>query len=76
MDLIGEIYAPYMEWDSPDFPNEIRALRSLSQKAEDFASRGDFSGTIAVKYHTTLAYLQDVLGEAVYEWSGSVGNRI
>lgn len=72
MDLIGEIYAPYMEWDAPDFPNEIRALRFLRQKAEDFASQGDFSGQIAVKYHATIAFFKDVLGEEVYEWAGQI----
>ncbi len=43
MDLIGEISAPYMEWDAPDFPNEIRALHFLRQKADHFASQGDYS---------------------------------
>ena len=72
MDLIGEILAPYTEWDTPDFPNEIRALQFLSQKAGNFARRGDFSGKIAVKYHATIAFLKDVLGEEVYEWVNKI----
>ncbi len=72
MDLIGEILAPYTEWDKPDFPNEIRALQFLRQKAGGFARQGDFSGKIAVKYHATIAFLKDVLGEEVYEWAGKI----
>lgn len=42
-DLMGEIKLPYMEWDKPEFQNDILGFRFLINKATDYAKRGDFS---------------------------------
>lgn len=71
-DLIGEIKKPYLHWDVPDFPNDILGFKFLRDCAAAYASRGDFSGKEAIKYHATIAFLKQVLGDDLYEW----GSRI
>lgn len=68
-DLMGEINCPYMEWDMPEFPNDILGFKFLIDKAETFAKKGDFSGHDAVKYHATVAFLKEVMGEEIFKWS-------
>jgi len=67
-DLIGEIDRPYMEWDMPEFPNDILGFRFLVDKAAAYSKIGDFSGHEAVKYHATIAFLKEVMGKDIYEW--------
>jgi hypothetical protein len=74
-DLIGEIDAPYMEWDRPEFPNDVQGFRFLHDKAKEFAQKGDFSSHEAVKYHSTIAFLQDVLGEDIYRWAEKISQQ-
>ena len=71
-DLLGEIDAPYMDWNAPEFPNDILGFKFLRDKAAAYAADGDFSGKVAIKYHSTIAFLKKVLGEELYEW----GTRI
>lgn len=71
-DLIGEIDKPYMEWDAPEFPNDILGFKFLRDQAAAFGAAGDFSSKVAIKYHSTIAFLKEVLGEELYEW----GTRI
>ena len=68
-DLIGEVDKPYMEWDQPEFPNDILGFRFLIDKASDYARKGEFSGKEAVKYHTTVAFLKEVMGPEIFEWA-------
>jgi hypothetical protein len=68
-DLIGEIDAPYMEWDRPDFPNEILAFKFLREQAERFNEGGDFTGRVATKYHTTNAFLKKIFGPDLHDWA-------
>ncbi|MDO8289205.1 MAG: hypothetical protein Q7T44_08310 [Parvibaculum sp.] len=68
-DLIGEIDAPYMEWDRPDFPNEILAFKFLREQADLFAERRDFTGRVAAKYHNTNALLKKMFGPDLYAWA-------
>jgi len=67
-DRIGEIEGPYMEWDDPEFPNDILAFKFLRDQAASYSERGDFSGKVAVKYHATIAFLKEILGVEMYEW--------
>jgi len=71
-DLIGEIDTPYMQWDDPEFPNDILGFKFLRDQAAAYAAAGDFSGRVAIKYHSTIAFLKKVFGEELYEW----GTRI
>ncbi|MCK4829946.1 hypothetical protein KA005_80230 [bacterium] len=74
-DLIGEIDCPYMEWDVPEFPNDILGFRFLVDKAAAYAKRGDFSGHEAVKYHATVAFLKEVMGEEIFEWGIKISDK-
>jgi len=74
-DLIGEIDRPYMEWDAPEFPNEILAFKYLREQASSYGERGDFSGEVAVKYHATIAFLKDILGNDIYEWGVRISEQ-
>jgi hypothetical protein len=74
-DLIGEIDKPYMDWDQPEFPNDIRGFKFLREKAAGYAKRGDFSGRESVKYHTTLAFLREILGQEIYEWGSKIADE-
>ena len=74
-DLIGEINRPYMEWDVPAFPNDIRGFRFLHDQAKDYAKRGDYSGREAIKYHATVAFLRDILGKEMYEWAMKISEQ-
>jgi hypothetical protein len=71
-DIIGEIDTPYMEWNSPEFPNDILGFKFLRDRAEAYAAVGEFSGKIATKYHSTIAFLRQVLGEELYEWGTQI----
>ena len=74
-DQMGEITTPYHRWDAPEFPNELRALRFLQDKAAEFADAGDFSGRTAIKYHATLLFLRRVLGADTFEWATRISRR-
>ena len=73
--LIGEIEQPYMEWDQPGFPNDILAFKFLRDKASWYARNGDFSSKEAVKYHTTIAFLQDVMGMDLFKWAVQISEQ-
>lgn len=68
-DLIGEIDRPYLEWDQPDFPNEILAFKFLREQADFFTRSGDFTGRVASKYHATDAFLKQVFGPDLFAWA-------
>lgn len=74
-DLIGEINTPYMEWDQPEFPNDIRGFRFLIDSASEFARIGDFSGRNAVKYHSTVAFLKEVMGKETFKWAMAISEK-
>ena len=67
--LIGEVSGPYEEWNTPEFPNDLRAFRFINDRAKDYARRGDFSGPEAVKYHATVAFFREVLQADCFEWA-------
>lgn len=67
-DLLGEIDTPYLQWDAPEFPNEILGFKFLRDQAAAYAASGEFSGRIAIKYHSTIAFLKQVFGEELYDW--------
>jgi hypothetical protein len=73
LDLIGEVDKPYLQWDAPEFPNDILGFKFLREQAAYYASNGDFSGRVAIKYHATVAFLKQVLGDDVYEWATRIG---
>lgn len=73
-DLIGEISTPYLGWDAPEFPNDILGFKFLRDRAADYVKNGDFSSKIALKYHGTLAFLKQVLGDDIYEWGARISH--
>lgn len=66
--LIGEVDKPYSKWDAPEFPNDILGFKFLRDKAASYTARKDFISPAAIKYHTTICFLKDVLGEDIYAW--------
>lgn len=68
-DMLGEIKSPYLEWDAPEFPNDILGFKFLRDSADKYAANGDFSSKIATKYYSTIAFLKQVLGVEIYEWA-------
>ena len=66
--LIGEVDKPYSQWDAPEFPNDILGFKFVRDQAAAYASVGDFSGNVAIKYHATLAFLMQVMGADIYNW--------
>jgi hypothetical protein len=54
-DLIGEIDAPYMEWNAPEFPNDILGFKFLRDQAAAYAAAGDFSGKVAASRRVLCA---------------------
>lgn len=72
--LVGDIDRHYTEWDAPDFPNGVQALRFLLKQSELFESRGDYTGRVARKYHLTLLFLRNILGEELFDWVKGLGD--
>jgi hypothetical protein len=66
--LMGEVDKPYSKWDAPEFPNDIIGFKFLRDTAALYEARQDFASPAAIKYHTTICFLKDVLGEDVYAW--------
>ncbi|MFZ1545776.1 MAG: hypothetical protein WAT12_01555 [Candidatus Nitrotoga sp.] len=67
--LIGEVDEPYLEWNEPEFPNELRALRYLVSEANKYAMQGDFTSKIASKYHATVRFCEQILGKEQLSWA-------
>ncbi|MGB2880792.1 hypothetical protein [Candidatus Aalborgicola defluviihabitans] len=74
-DLIGEINAPYLEWDAPEFPNEIKAFKFIKDQCETYAIQGDFTGRVAGKYHATDSFLKQVFGSELYDWACKISSQ-
>ena len=72
MDLIGEVDKPYLDWDAPDFPNDIKGFAFLRKTACSYAKKGDFSSRVAVKYHATMAFLEQAMGEELFSWASRI----
>ncbi len=68
-DLINEVTKPYSEWNDPEFPNDILALKFLREQAEFYTARSDFTGAVAIKYHTTIRFLKAILLPSEYSWA-------
>ncbi len=66
--LMGEVEKPYSKWNEPEFPNDILGFKFLREKAAIYAAENDFTGPVAIKYHTTIRFLKSVLGEDLYAW--------
>lgn len=71
-DLVGGITRPYLEWDQPEFPNDIRAFKFIHDQAQLFSEQGDFASPVAGKYHSTVAFFRNVLGAGMYQWAKKV----
>jgi len=67
--------ASYKEWDVPEFPNNIQALKFLNEEAESYREKGDFTGKNATKYFTTIKFIKSILGEDIYKWSLELANQ-
>jgi len=66
---IEPINLPYDQWDSPEFPDGLRGFRFLVDRANEFANSGDYSNRVAVKYHSTVAFLRAILGTECFQWA-------
>jgi hypothetical protein len=66
--LVGEITKPYMEWDAPEFPNDILALKFIIKTSEKYILNGDFNSKMATKYHSTLQFFKNVMPDYIYKW--------
>lgn len=75
-DLLGEIDTPYLEWNAPEFPNDILGFKFIHDKAMGYAEKGDFTSRVAGKYFSTIAFLKDVLGTEQYEWAVKICNCV
>lgn len=74
-DLMGEVERPYLEWDAPEFPNDIIGFRFIVDTAAKFAAAGNFSSREAVKYHTTEAFLREVMGSEMFDWAHRISHE-
>ena len=66
--LMGEVNKPYSQWDAPDFPNEILGFKFLRETAASYIAKNDFTSPAAIKYHTTIRFLECIQGEDLYAW--------
>jgi hypothetical protein len=66
--LIGEVNKPYSQWSAPEFPNDILAFKFLRDQAATYAAKNDFASNAAIKYHTTICFLRNILGDDIYAW--------
>ena len=57
-----------MDWDAPNFPNDILAFKFLRDQAQKYSKLGNFSDSVSGKYHSTIAFLKEVLGKDIYQW--------
>ncbi|WP_439862215.1 hypothetical protein [Pseudomonas sp. MBLB4136] len=73
-DLMGEIDAPYLEWDQPDFPNEIRAFRFLKDTAEKHLADQEPKSRIAQKYLATNSFIKTIFGPELYDWACKISS--
>jgi hypothetical protein len=67
--LIGEVDKPYLKWNEPEFPNELRALKYLVTEANKYSEAGDFAGKVASKYHATINFCEHILGRELFAWA-------
>jgi hypothetical protein len=65
---MGEVDKPYSKWDAPEFPNELLAFNFLREEAMHYAAKNDFTSPAAIKYHTTIRFLENILGKDLYQW--------
>ena len=68
-DLSGEISTPYLQWNKPEFPNDILGFKFIHDKATEYSEKGDFTSREAGKYFSTIAFLKDVMGTDMYNWA-------
>jgi hypothetical protein len=69
-DLLADgVCKPYCQWDAPEFPNDILGLKFLRDKSEMYASQNDFTSPIAIKYHVTIRFLEQIMGKEFYSWA-------
>lgn len=66
--LMGEVDKPYSKWDTPEFPNDILGFKFLRDTAAFYASKNDSASPAAIKYHTTICVLENILGKDLYAW--------
>lgn len=66
--LMGEVEKPYSKWNEPEFPNDILGFKFLREKAKFYAAENDFTSPAAIKYHTTIRFLESILGRDLYAW--------
>lgn len=73
-DLMSEIDAPYLEWDQPDFPNEIRAFRFLKGTADKYLDAQEPKSRIAQKYLATDSFIKTIFGPELYDWACKISS--
>lgn len=66
--LMGEVDKPYSQWNAPEFPNDILGFKFLRESAASYAAKNDFTSPAAIKYHTTIRFLESIQGKDLYAW--------
>ncbi len=66
--LMGDVDKPYSNWDAPEFSNDIMGFKFLREQAELYCKRNDFTSPEAIKYHTTIRFLECIFGEKLFAW--------
>lgn len=66
--LMGEVDKPYSKWNAPEFPNDILGFKFLREQATGYAAKNDFTSPAAIKYHTTIRFLENILGKDLCQW--------
>ena len=66
--LMGEIQKPYSKWDAPEFPNDILGFKFLRETAAAYAAKNDFTSPVAIKYHSTICFLEKIFGKDLFAW--------
>jgi hypothetical protein len=70
------LFSPGSGTDEEARVAELKAFRFICEEAEKFAREGDFSGAIAIKYHTTVTFLREVMGPGCFRWAHEESTRL
>lgn len=58
--------------NEPGFPNDLLGFKFIHSEAKRYEEKGDFTGRVAGKYFSTVAFLQNVLGAERYDWASNL----
>lgn len=59
---------PYSQCGWRGLENDILGFKFLRDQAEKYSKINDFTSSTAIKYHTTVRFLKQILGDELYAW--------